>query len=64
MKLYVTRHGQTQYNIEVRICGRANVRLTEKGISQAHELAQSMQDTDVDLIISSQILSVQRSVCR
>ena len=47
MKLYVTRHGQTQYNIEVRICGRANVRLTEKGISQAHELAQSMQDTDI-----------------
>lgn len=72
MKLYVTRHGQTQYNIEVRICGRANVRLTEKGISQAHELAQSMQDTDVDLIIHHrlcvqrrlQILSVQRSVCR
>ena len=61
MKLYVTRHGQTQYNIEVRICGRANVRLTEKGISQAHELAQSMQDTDVDLIISSPLVRAKET---
>lgn len=61
MKLYVTRHGQTQYNIEVRICGRANVRLTEKGILQAHELAQSMQDTDVDLIISSPLVRAKET---
>ena len=61
MRLYVTRHGQTQYNIEVRICGRANVRLTEKGISQAHELAQEMQDTDVDLIISSPLIRAKET---
>ena len=47
MKLYVTRHGQTQYNIEVRICGRANVRLTEKGISQAHELALQLWNEEI-----------------
>ena len=61
MRLYVTRHGQTQYNIEVRICGRANVRLTEKGISQAHELALEMQDTDVDLIISSPLIRAKET---
>lgn len=56
MKLFVTRHGQTQYNIEVRICGRSNVMLTEKGISQAHKLAAGMVGKGVDLIISSPLV--------
>ena len=37
------------------------MRLTEKGISQAHELAQSMQDTDVDLIISSPLVRAKET---
>lgn len=63
MKLYVTRHGQTQYNIDVRICGRADVRLTEKGIAQAHELAQVMQEEklDIDLIISSPLIRAKET---
>lgn len=56
MKLYVTRHGQTQYNIEVRICGRSNVKLTEKGIKQAQKLADDMKDKKIDLIISSPLI--------
>lgn len=56
MKLYVTRHGQTQYNIETRICGRSNVRLTEKGIRQAEKLAESMVGSDVDIILSSPLI--------
>lgn len=56
MKLYVSRHGETQYNIETRICGRSNVRLTEKGIAQAHELAEEMVEKKIDLIISSPLI--------
>lgn len=56
MKLYVTRHGQTQYNIETRICGRSNVRLTEKGIQQAQMLAESMAGSDVDIILVSPLI--------
>lgn len=56
MKLYVTRHGQTQYNIEVRICGKSDVMLTEKGISQAYELADRMVGKKIDLIISSPLI--------
>lgn len=56
MKLYVSRHGETQYNIETRICGRANVRLTDKGIIQARELAGSMVEKQVDIIISSPLV--------
>ena len=48
MKLYVARHGQTQYNLEKRICGRADVPLTKRGIMQAHELAEIMKVILVD----------------
>ncbi len=53
MRLYVARHGQTQFNIEQRICGRADVELTDRGIRQAYELADKMTINCVDIIISS-----------
>lgn len=56
MKLYVTRHGQTQYNIETRICGRSNVKLTDKGIEQARVLADCMKGKQVDIILSSPLI--------
>lgn len=56
MKLYITRHGQTQYNIETRICGRSNVRLTDKGMDQARELALSMKGTRIDMIMVSPLV--------
>ena len=35
---YYTRHGQTIWNVENKICGVSDVPLTEKGINQAREL--------------------------
>lgn len=61
MKLFVARHGQTQYNIEVRICGRSNVKLTEKGIEQAHELAEMLRDTKIDVILSSPLVRAKET---
>lgn len=61
MKLFVTRHGQTQYNIEVRICGRSDVELTGKGISQARELADKMVGKNIDLIISSPLVRAKKT---
>ena len=34
---YYTRHGQTIWNVENKICGVSDVSLTEKGINQARE---------------------------
>lgn len=53
MRLYVARHGQTQYNLEKRICGRSDIELTNRGLAQAKELADKMVGYSVDLIISS-----------
>ncbi len=54
MKIYATRHGQTQWNVLDKICGITDVSLTEKGIEQAKDLAEKVAKMgDVDRIICS-----------
>ena len=36
-KLYVIRHGQTEWNVQNRVCGRADVELTEAGMRLTYE---------------------------
>lgn len=52
MKLYVARHGQTVWNAQNKVCGVTDVDLTEKGIEQAEQLAETVPD-DIDMIITS-----------
>jgi probable phosphoglycerate mutase len=44
MKLYITRHGETTLNKADLVCGSTNAQLTEKGINQARELAQTIKE--------------------
>lgn len=53
MKLFVTRHGQTTWNVQNKVCGITDVELTEKGIEQAKKLADIVQNHNIDMIISS-----------
>ncbi|MBP1989744.1 histidine phosphatase family protein [Paenibacillus eucommiae] len=53
MKLFVTRHGQTEWNSENRVCGITNINLTDTGIEQAKELSTKLADYKIDIIISS-----------
>ena len=53
MKLYISRHGQTPWNVEDLVCGRADVPLTEVGQQQARLLAESAVDKGIDVILSS-----------
>lgn len=59
--LYVTRHGQTPWNVQNIICGRTNVPLTELGKKQActtgRELAQ--EGIVFDRIIASPLERAQ-----
>ena len=47
--IYLARHGQTQWNVEKRICGRADVPLTPVGYQQAENLAQKIVDEKINL---------------
>ena len=40
MKLYVVRHGQTDWNLKDLAQGRADIPLNAKGIKQAEELKE------------------------
>ncbi len=53
MKIYLTRHGQTQWNIENRLQGWKDSPLTEKGIVDAKLLGNRLKDIDIDIIYSS-----------
>ena len=51
--LYLTRHGQTDWNVQRRICGITDIGLTEKGRDQALRTAHTLADKNIGIIISS-----------
>lgn len=55
---YFTRHGQTVWNVENKICGATDIELTEKGHNQAKELAEKIvsEGIRVDEIICSPLM--------
>ena len=53
MKLYIARHGQTTWNVDDLVCGRADVPLTDLGHQQAQKLAESSLDKKIDVILCS-----------
>lgn len=57
--IYITRHGQTEWNIQKRFQGHNDSPLTELGMKQASWLGESLEQEAIDLIYSS---SSQRAV--
>lgn len=51
--LFVARHGQTESNLENKVCGITDINLTDKGIEQAKELGEKLSKCKIDIIISS-----------
>lgn len=53
--IYLTRHGETEWNIEKRLQGRGDSPLTKYGIQRAKELRDRIKNIDIDVIYSSPI---------
>lgn len=51
--LYVVRHGQTNWNLENKIQGQADIPLNDVGIKQAYTLKALLKDVSFKLVISS-----------
>ena len=49
-KLYFTRHGQTIWNVEGKVCGATDIELTELGHKQAIELGERIKADKVLLM--------------
>lgn len=53
MKIYITRHGETEWNRIGKMQGWENSRLTEKGIGNAKRLGASLREVNIDCIYCS-----------
>lgn len=56
--IYFTRHGQTIWNVENKICGATDIALTDLGRSQAKELGKEIlkQGLKIDEILYSPLI--------
>jgi len=61
MKLYVARHGETEWNALNKVCGRTDLPLTEKGKKQAELLGKRTEHLDIGLIVSSPMLRARQT---
>ena len=57
-KVYFTRHGQTIWNVENKICGATDIALTELGHQQAEELGRKIlaEGLQIDQILASPLV--------
>ncbi|MEF9955114.1 MAG: histidine phosphatase family protein [Clostridium sp.] len=63
MKLYLIRHGQTQWNIEGKIQGKTDIPLNQVGIDQAKLLSEAMEEHSVSAIFSSPLKRAYETAC-
>lgn len=62
MKLYVTRHGLTEWNAAERISGATDIDLAPEGLAMAQELAARCAEAgDIDRIIASPMRRAQQT---
>lgn len=53
MRLYIIRHGETDWNVEGRLQGQSDIELNKNGLRLARVTAEAMKDINFDLCISS-----------
>ncbi|MCY1151089.1 MAG: histidine phosphatase family protein [Sphaerochaetaceae bacterium] len=64
MKIYITRHGQTDYNKNRKVCGSTDIPLNGIGKEQAVELKENIKDKDIkfDYIFVSPLTRARETV--
>ncbi len=60
MKIYVIRHGQSEYNKQKRVAGQVDVSLNEEGLVQAKDAASTVP-ADCTRIVSSDLLRCRQT---
>ncbi|MFG6116060.1 histidine phosphatase family protein [Halobacillus sp. MO56] len=60
-KLYITRHGETEWNVQKRMQGWGNSELTENGMENARVLGESLNSTAFDAVYSSPSMRTRKT---
>ena len=61
MRVYIIRHGETLWNSEGRLQGKADIDLNENGIRLAKITAEGMKHISFDLAITSPLIRARRT---
>lgn len=61
MRLYIIRHGETDWNGAGRLQGQTDTRLNENGIRLARETAKGMENIPFDLCITSPLARARQT---
>lgn len=56
MKLYLIRHGQTDWNLHKRVQGVSNIPLNSTGLAQARDLRRQTKDLDFEICYASPLM--------
>ena len=61
MILYVVRHGETDFNVQKRYCGSTDIPLNNKGLEQAKQLSEKLNEINFDIIVTSSLIRAKRT---
>ncbi len=61
MRLLLTRHGQTDWNVAGKIQGSTDIELNETGIKQAEATKEKLLGENIDVIISSPLKRARKT---
>ncbi|MDF2511055.1 MAG: hypothetical protein K0S04_921 [Herbinix sp.] len=61
MKIYLIRHGQTDWNLQGRFQGREDIELNETGIMQAKNCGLAIKDTTFQAVITSPLIRARKT---
>ena len=61
MKLYVIRHGQTDWNVAGKCQGMTDIELNSTGIEQAKQASEQIYNYKIDLIICSPLKRARKT---
>ena len=62
MKLYVMRHGQTDWNVLRKVQGCSDTELNENGIKQAQNAKEKFEEYPIDVILCSPLKRTRKTI--
>lgn len=61
MRLLLTRHGQTDWNVAGKFQGVTDIELNQKGMKQAEETREKLRNEQLDVVISSPLKRAKKT---
>lgn len=61
MKIYLIRHGETDWNLEQRLQDATDIPLNENGLELARETAKGLQDVPFDVVYTSPLTRARQT---